>query len=53
MPKHRDFKKVRHEGGSRVLAIGKLLPKKWQMVRLVKEDEQPDKWVRVRIEKVA
>lgn len=51
--KHRDYKKVRHEGGSRVLALGKLLPPKWQMVKLEKVSEVKGMEVVVRIVKVA
>lgn len=50
---HNQFKKVRKEGGSQVLTVGKLLPSEWKIVRIVYEDTLPDKWVRVRIEKVA
>lgn len=50
---HNEFRKVRKEGSTTVLSVGKLLPRGWKIVRLVKEDELPDKWVRIRIEKVA
>jgi hypothetical protein len=53
---HNRYKKVRKEGGSRVVSIGDLIPQNWNIVLLVKEDYQdkPDRqWVRVRIERVA
>ena len=45
--------KVRKEGGSNVLTVGSVVPDGWELVRIVNEDCQPEKWVRLRLEKVA
>ena len=52
---HNQYKKLRKEGGSRVLAVGTLVPQSWKLVRVIKEDElikEGREWVRLRIERV-
>jgi len=52
---HNQYKKLRKEGGSRVLAVGTLVPQSWKLVRVIKEDElmkEDREWVRLRIERV-
>ena len=53
MPKVRDYKMVRKEGGTRVISIGTLLPKNWHLVRIVREPGVGEDIIRLRIEKVA
>ena len=52
---HNQYKKLRKEGGTRVLSVGTLVPKSWKLVRVIKEDElikDDREWVRLRIERV-
>lgn len=52
---HRQFVKVRKEGGSRVLALTPFLPPDWKIIRVIKEDELDKgdrRWIRLRLEKV-
>ncbi len=45
--------KVRKEGGTTILSLGRLIPEGWKIVKLTKVGELPDKVVTVQIEKVA
>ena len=50
------FSKVRREGGSLTISLGKFIPGDWTLVKMIKEDcrDKPGKeWVRLRLEKVA
>jgi len=47
------FKLLRKQGGSRVLAVGTLLPLDWQMVQIVKLDCKEDGAVILKFIKIA
>ena len=47
------YKKVRREGGSVVIAMGNHIPSDWKMVRLVTVGKPTDRAVTVKFEKVA
>ena len=52
---HSQYKKLWRSGGSRVLAVGTLLPKDWQLVRVEKVGETASKGkeiVRLKVTKV-
>ena len=52
---HNQYKKLRKEGGTRVLSVGTLVPKDWRLVRVIKEDELlggDKEWVRLQIERI-
>ena len=52
---HRYYKKIRKEGGSRVMVVTNLLPPDWKMVKVVIEaivDKGKKQWVRLLVEKV-
>ena len=44
--KTKDYLKVRQEGGSTVLTVGKHIPKEWQLV-VIRERRRPSENVRV------
>ena len=53
---HRLFVKVRKEGGSRVLALGKFIPEDFKIVKVKAEpvvEQEGRRWVELTIEKVA
>lgn len=45
--------KVRKEGGTTVLSLGKLIPKGWKIVKLDQVSAKPDESVTIRVKKVA
>jgi len=52
---HRYYKKIRKEGGSRVMVVTNLFPPDWKMVRVVIEAivvKKKEQWVRLLVEKV-
>lgn len=50
---HQNFKSIRKEGGTRVVAVGKLLPLRWKIVRLTVVDKEKDKSVTIKYERIA
>ena len=52
---HRYYKKIRKEGGSRVMVVTDLLPPDWKMVKVAVEAivvKKKEQWVRLLVEKV-
>ena len=52
---HNQYKKVRKEGGARVLALTPFLPKSWKMVKIVEvqpKEHRPSNTILLRIERV-
>ena len=47
-----DYKKVRIEGGSVILTLGKIVPRNWRLVQL-QVLERNENWVVVKIVRVA
>ena len=47
-----DYKKVRKEGNTRVLAVGKCLPPDWTIVKVEVVEHVEGEYVLLRIEKV-
>lgn len=52
---HRYYKKIRKEGGSRVMVVTNLLPPDWKMVKvtvITSSCKGRNEWVRLLVEKV-
>lgn len=49
---HDQYKKVRREGGSIVIAVGKLIPDEWKIVKLTTVGKPTDKSVTIKFDRM-